>query len=163
MNICSNVTEQDLIILLRIAEQQKTQRAPKIKSKILQQTHDMKLAENLSTITKRLDEVKETTQKIGDVIKESQQETPQLATEDTPIHQPIENNEGVLCDVDLEKTLKSMENNNAGFSKTYHDPQSGWMLNNYPFKMLRGTTVEINNEKYIVYFQVFKSICWSNI
>ena len=41
-----------------------------------------------------------------------------------------------------------MENNNTGFLKTYHDPQRGWMLNNYPIKMLRGTEVEINNEEY---------------
>ena len=32
----------------------------------------------------------------------------------------------------------------TGFSKTYHDPQRGWMMNNYPIKMLRGTKVEIN-------------------
>ena len=50
------------------------------------------MAESLSPFTKKLDEVKETTQKRGDVNKESQSETPQLAIENTPNHQPIENN-----------------------------------------------------------------------
>ena len=27
---------------------------------------------------------------------------------------------------------------NTGFFKTYHDPQRGWMINNYPNKMVGG-------------------------
>ena len=71
MSICSNVTEQDLIHLRNLAEQQENQRALKIKNRILKQTHGYKLAENLSPITKKL---KESTTKIGDVIKESNSE-----------------------------------------------------------------------------------------
>ena len=37
---------------------------------------------------------------------------------------------------------------NTGFFKTYEDPERGWMLNNYPIKMLGVTEVEINNKKY---------------
>ena len=48
MSIYSNVTEQDLINLRKVAEQQKNQRAEKIKNRILKQTHDVKLAESLS-------------------------------------------------------------------------------------------------------------------
>ena len=100
MSIYSNVKEQDLINLRKLAEQQKNQRNEKIKNRILKQTHDIKLAENFSPITEKLDEVKKSIQELGDVIKESQQETPQLAIENTPtIHQPIENNEGVTYDV----------------------------------------------------------------
>ena len=36
----------------------------------------------------------------------------------------------------------------SGFSKTYHDPQRGWMINIHPIKMLRGTKVEINENNY---------------
>ena len=62
MSIYSNVTEQDIIILRNLPGQQKNQRALKIKKKrILKQTQVIKLAENLSPITKKLDEVKETT------------------------------------------------------------------------------------------------------
>ena len=62
MSIYSNVTEQDLINLRKLAEQQKNQRAEKIKNRILKQTHDVKLAESLSPITKKLDEVNKSTQ-----------------------------------------------------------------------------------------------------
>ena len=37
---------------------------------------------------------------------------------------------------------------NTGFLKTYHDPQRGWMTNNHPEKMLRGTNVEVNENNY---------------
>ena len=57
MSIYSNVTEQDLINLRKLADQQKEQRALKIKNRILKQTHDKKLAESLSPITKKLDKV----------------------------------------------------------------------------------------------------------
>ena len=84
------------------------------------------------------------------LLEESQPETPQSAIEKTPTHQPIENNEGVKYDGELENTLKNMENNNTGFCKTYHDPQRGWMLNNYPIKMLSGTEVKIINKENII-------------
>ena len=141
----SNVREQYSINLRKLVEQQKEQRALKIKNKVQKQTHDIKLAESLSPITKKLDEVKETNQKISDVVKDSQQETPQLAIEITPTHQPIENNEAVIYDVELENILNNMENNNTGFFETYHEPQRGWMLYNYPIKMLRGSMVKIND------------------
>ena len=112
MSIYSNVTEQDLDNLRKLAQQQKEQRALKIRNRILRQTHDKKLSESLSPITKRLDLVENNKgEKIGDLIKKSGQETSQLAIENTqtqtetpqlPIeynptaHQPEENNEGVI-------------------------------------------------------------------
>ena len=80
--------------LRKLAEQQKNHRAEKIKNRILKQTHDIKLADNLSPITKKLEDVKESTQKLGGGIEESQPDTPQLAIENAPLHQQIENNEG---------------------------------------------------------------------
>ena len=74
MNIYSNVTEQDLINLRKLAEQQKNERALKIKNKILKQTIDIKLAESLSPITKSLDKVIESTQNLGEVIRDSNSE-----------------------------------------------------------------------------------------
>ena len=148
MSISSNVTEQDLINLRKLAEQQKNQRAEKIKNGILKQTHDKKLAESLSPITEKLDEVKISTQDLGDVIKESQPQTPQLAIENTPTtHQPIENNEGTIYDVEIENTFNKMTDN-TGFFKSNHGPQRGWMINNHPIKMLQGTKEEINENKY---------------
>ena len=71
MSIYSNVTEQDLINLRNLAEQQKEHRALKIKNRILKQTHDVKLAESLSPITKKLDTLIESTKEISEVNKES--------------------------------------------------------------------------------------------
>ena len=117
MSIYSNVTEQDLDNLRKLAEQQKEQRARKIKNRILKRTHDIILAESLSPITNKLDDtskklgdvIKESTQKLGNVIKENI--PPQLAIENTPIHQPIEDNEGRVYDVELENTLYKMADN----------------------------------------------------
>ena len=53
MSIYSNVTEQDLIFLRKLAKQQKDQGALKIKIRILKQTHDIKLAESLSPSLKK--------------------------------------------------------------------------------------------------------------
>ena len=90
MSIYSNISKQELINLHKLAEQQKNQRAEKIKNRILKQTHDLKFAESLSPITNKLDE---TSKKLGEVIEESTQNlgiaikentTPQLAIENTP-------------------------------------------------------------------------------
>ena len=152
----SILTEQDLINLRKLADQQKNQRALKSKNRKLKQTHDIKFAESLSPITTRLDEVKESTRKIGDTKTENN--TPQQAIENTPTthqprentpttHQPIENNDGSIYDVELENTLINMKNN-TGFFKTKHDRQRGWMINNQPIKILRDTEVEIGGNKY---------------
>ena len=71
MSIYSKVTEQDLINLRKLAEQQKIQRALKVKNRILKQTHDTKLALSLSPIAKKLEEINQSTQKIGNVTQES--------------------------------------------------------------------------------------------
>ena len=74
MSIYSNVTEQDLINLRKLAQQQKEQRALKIKNRILKQTHDIKLAESLNPITKKLDTINKSTKEIGEDMKTSNSE-----------------------------------------------------------------------------------------
>ena len=116
MSVNFNVTEQYLIILRELAELQKNQRAHKIKNRILKQTHDVKLAESLSPITKKLSEVTESTQKIEEIVKESN--TPRLAIANTHNALPIENEQiqpGVIYDTSLEKTLNNMKNNTGFF------------------------------------------------
>ena len=106
MSIYSNVTEQDLFNLRKLAEQQKKERALKIKNRILKQTHDKKLAEPLSSITnpiterldevnksakkldsskesfspinEKLDTINESTQKVGEIVKESNSENKEI-------------------------------------------------------------------------------------
>ena len=71
MSIYSNVSEEDLINLRKLAEQQKEQRAIKSKNSILKQTHDVKLAERLFPITKKLDTINESTKQLGEIVKKS--------------------------------------------------------------------------------------------
>ena len=71
MSIYSNVTEQELIILHKLAQQQKTRRALEFENRIFKQPHDTKLAESLSPNTKKLDE---TAKKTNEVIKEPNSE-----------------------------------------------------------------------------------------
>ena len=164
MSIFSKVTEQDLNNIRKLAEQQKEKRAIKIKRRILKQTHDIKLAESLSPITEKFEYVNKSIQELGDVNRKSQPKTTQLAIERTPTthqpnentptthqtkedipttHQPIENIEGTIYDVEIENTLNT-KSDNTGYIKTYHDPQRGWMINNHPNRIMRGTKVEIN-------------------
>ena len=60
----SNVFEQELINLQKLAAQQQNQRAPKINNRILKQTLEVKLAESLSPMPERLDEIIKSTQEI---------------------------------------------------------------------------------------------------
>ena len=78
-----------MINLRKLAEQQKEQRVKKIKIRILNQTHDVKLAESLSPITKNLDEA---TEKITEVIKESTSEN-ENNQEKVPIEVILEDSE----------------------------------------------------------------------
>ena len=71
MSIYSNVTEKDLDNLRKLADQQKNERVLKIKNRILKETQDIKLAESLSPITKKLDTINESTKEIGEVIKQT--------------------------------------------------------------------------------------------
>ena len=71
MSIHSNVTEQGLINIHKLSEQQKNQRALKNKNIFLKQTYDIKLAESLSPITKKLDTVNESTKQLGERVKKS--------------------------------------------------------------------------------------------
>ena len=149
MSIHSIITEQDLINLRKLADQQRNQRALKIKNRILKETLDIKLAESFSPITTKLDEVNEYFKKIGEVIEKPQPENniPQPAIEHPQPHQPIENFEGVIYDTELENTIKNLKNN-AGFLKTIEDEEHGWMWNGYPVEILGGTEVQINDYKY---------------
>ena len=91
-----------MINLRKLAEQQKSRRALNFKNRISKQTLDIKLAESLSPVTKKLDEVNKSTQQslspitekldtIIESIKESQAQTPQPAIENTHTALPIEN------------------------------------------------------------------------
>ena len=144
MNVYSNVTQQDLIFLRKLAEQQKNQRALKIKSRILKQTQDIKLAESLSPITKKLDEVKESTRKIGEIVKETN--TSQPAIKNTHTALPIENEQrkpGIIYETSLENTLNSMKNN-IGFFNIEERENDDIFWTGFPVEKIGGNKLKIN-------------------
>ena len=158
MSIFSNVTEEDYINLRKLAEQQKQERALKIKNRILKQTHDIKLAESLSPITKKLDE---TSKKLDDTIKESTQNlenvineniTPKPAIENTPTIQPaIENTQtqpGILYEVSLENTLTNMKDKERGFFKITEDENGERYWNGKAVNISGSSKIEIEGENF---------------
>ena len=149
MSIYSNVTEQDLDNLRKLAEQQKEQRDLKIKNRILKQTHDIKLAESLSPITDRLDEVNKSTKKLGEIVQENI--TPQLAIknnqDDSQNILPIENEQrhaGVIYNTILENTLSNMKKQKGFFNIEERNDEIFW--NKIPVEILGDSTIKINNE-----------------
>ena len=161
MSIYSNVTEQDLINLRKLAQQRKEQRALKIKNRILIKTHDKKLAESLSPITKRLDLVENKKgEKIGDLIKKSespaieniqtQPQTPQPAIENTQNALPIENEQvqpGVIYDTSLENTLHNMKDN-IGFFNIEERDNGDIFWNGISVEKMGGKKLKINEKIY---------------
>ena len=153
MSIYSNVTEQDLINLRKLAQQQKNERALKIKNRILKQTHDKKLAESLSPITERLDLIENNKgETIGDIIKKSQEETPAIEnTQIQPETPAIENTQtqpGVLYEVSLEKTLTNMKNKEKGFFKIREDKNGQRYWNGIPVNISGDSRIEIDGKNF---------------
>ena len=54
-----------------------------------------------------------------------------------------------MYNVEIENTLNK-KTDNTGFFKTYHAPRRGSIIINHPMKMLRGSKVEINENKYTI-------------
>ena len=163
MSIYSNVTEQDLINLRKLAQQQKEQRALKIKNRILKQTHDEKLSESLSPLTKRLDLIENNKgEKIGELIKKSetlaientqtQPETPAIENTQTQPETPaIENTQtqpGVIYDVSLENTLTNMKDKQKGFFKIIEDENGQRFWNGIPVEISGDSRIAINGTNF---------------
>ena len=150
MSIYSNVTEEDMINLRKLSEQQKEQRALKIKNRLLKQTHDIKLAESLSPITKRLDEtseklgvvIKESAQNLGNVIKDNN--TPQLALE----NYQDDTQPGILYDVTLENTLSNMKDKQKGFFKIEEDENGRRLWNGIPVEISGDSRIEMKGKDF---------------
>ena len=138
MSIFSNVTEQGLIILRKLAEQQKEQRALEIKNRILKQTHDIKLAESLSPITKKLDTINESTNQLGERIKKSEVEdgnTETSAIENTNISRSL---------FDTLSHMKGIKN----FFKLEEKDDGEVFWNKIPIKALGENRIIIKDREY---------------
>ena len=150
MSIYSNVTEQDLDNLRKLAQQQKNQQAIKIKNRILEKTHDKKLAESLSPLTIRLDLIENNKgQKIGELIKKSETPTiedkPQSAIEDGNTQTPtIEN---INISRQLFDTLALMKTKKNFFKLTEGDDRKVYW-NGVLIKPLGDNRISNKNQEY---------------
>ena len=155
MSIYSNVTEQELDNLRKLAEQQKEQRALKIKNRILNQTHDIKLAESLSPITKKLDEVNKSaresltpinekldtinksTRRVGDILKES--------------------NSDIISSNLLQNTFDLLENTSTSL-KLNKDEDDNYKVLNSVIKPLGGDKILVNGNIYELTPEIHKAL-----
>ena len=136
MSIYSNVTEKYLDNLRKLAQQQKDQRAPKIKKKrILKQTHDIKLAESLSPNTKKLDTINESTKQL---VKKSDVED---GNTQTPA---IEN---ITATQSLRDTL-SFTKKSKNFFRLVENKDGKVFSNKIPIKAMGENRISINNHEY---------------
>ena len=148
MSIYSNVTEQDLINLRKLAFQQKEERAVKIKNRVLKQTHDEKLAQSLSPITKELDEVNKTNQEsLSSITKQLAKLDKKSEVTDGNTQTPaIENTNISRSLLDTLAFMKQSKN----FFKLIEDNDGTVFWNEMLIKPLGGNKISINNREYDV-------------
>ena len=142
------MTEQDLIYLRKLAEQQKNQRVEKIENRILKQTHDIKLAESPSPITNKLEDVKKSTQEVSEIIKKARPSQHiktilQNSQSQTPA---IENITGTQP---LRDTLAFMKQSN-NFFKLEERPNGRMYRNSVRNKPVRENTIDFIGREYDV-------------
>ena len=166
MSIYSNITEKDLDNLRKLAEQQKYQRALKIKNRILKQTHDEKLAESLSPITK---ELKKSTKKISEVIKESQSSENENNQDIVPVEIESEDeniqtnlralpNSSIFSD-QMTKTLGRLMSS-ANSLKIISTPTGATILG-VPIYTLGGDRIQIKVKIYDLTPEIYKALSYA--
>ena len=111
----------------------------------MKQTHDLKLAESLSLITKNIDEVNDSSKKLAEVIEKSHPEgnIPHPSDGHTPSRQAIEKKEGVIFDAELENTLKNMKKQKRFFNLEERNIGDN-IRNGFPIEKRGGKKLKIN-------------------
>ena len=138
-----------MINLCKLAEQQKDQRVLKIKNKILKQTHDVKLAECLSLKTEKINEVNESTEKLGEIMKESNSEINKVIVNDKIKNCPLS--------FRLQETLKSFAK--ESYSLELNQDKEVKMSNlGVPVISLGGDKLQVNDNIYELTPQKHKAL-----
>ena len=168
MSIYSNATEQDLDNLRKLAQQKKEQRALKIKSRILKETHDVKLAESLSPITKKLEEVHKSTKELGEIVKGSNSENVnnqkivpvEIESEDENIQTNLRAlpNSSMFSD-QMKKTLGRLMFS-ANSLKINITP-SGATIRGVPINTLGGDRIQIKDNDYDLTPEIYKALSFT--
>ena len=162
------MTQQDLINLRKLADQQNNQRALKIKNGILKQTLDIKLAESLSPLTKKLSEIIESTEKLGEVIKDSNSEN-EINQETAPVEIESEDeniqtnlsalpNRSIFSEL-MTKTLGSLMSSSNSFRiKPY---PSGATFLVVPRYTLGGDKLRIRDKDFELTPEIYKALSFT--
>ena len=168
MSIYSNVTGEDMINLRKLAEQQKEQRAIEIKNRILKQSHDIKLAESFSPITKKLDTINKSTKEIGDVIKTSNSENEnnqeivpvEIESEDENIQTNLRAlpNSSMFSD-QMKKTLGRLMS--SANSLKINTTPSGATILGVPVSTLGGDRIQIKDNVYDLTPEIYKALSYT--
>ena len=145
MSIYPNVTKEDLINLSKLADQQKEQKASKIKTRILKQTHDEKLAETFKPITNKLEKVITATEKIDPTFITFQNQLP----------------EGVTVSDSLIQSFAFM-NKSKNFFKTIRNTEGKLTWNGVIIKPLGDNRVKIGNDEYNLTPEIQKALTQTN-
>ena len=149
MSIYSNVTEKDLEKLRKLAKQQKNEKALEIKNRILKQTHDFKLAENLSPKTKKLDTINESTKEIGKVIQETNSKVDKKAL---PNSSKFSNS--------MRQTIGSLMNSRNSLKITQDESSKANILG-VPIQISEGDKVKINENIYELTPEIYKALTYT--
>ena len=149
MSIYSNVTEKDLDNLRKLAQQQKEQRAEKIKNRILKQTHDVKLAESSSPITKKLDTINESLQKVGDITKETGSNEKIMALPNSS-----------KFSIAMRQMLGSLMNSRNSLKITQDESGRANILG-APIQISEGDTIKINENVYELTPEIYKAFTYT--
>ena len=162
MSIYSNLTEQDLINLRKLGEQQKNLRALKSKNRVLKPFHDIK---SLSPITKKLHTINESIKKIGEVINKSNTENRNLQeilavkieSEDENVHTNLWAlpNSSILSDL-MTKTLGSLMSSSN--SLKINSSPSGAKIFSVTIYTLGGDRIRINDNIYDITPEIHKAL-----
>ena len=120
----------------KLAEQQKEHRALKIKNRILKQTHDVKFAETLSPITRKFDNINESTENLGGVIKES---ISKIDKKSLPNSSKFSNS--------MRQMLGSLMNSRNSLKSTQNELGRATILG-VPFQISESDTMKINENRY---------------
>ena len=115
----------------------------------------MKLAESLSPITNKLDEVNETSQNLGEINKKSKPETLQPAIENTQQQLRRKNDQddtqpGILYDVSLKNTLTNRKDKQKGFFKIKKDQNAQRFCNGIPVEISSDSRIATKGKDFII-------------
>ena len=147
MSVYPNVTEDDLASLEKLAEQQKNEKARKIKKRLFKQTYDRNLAETFEPITKKIDKVVEATKEL-----ESPNFVNSLVIKTPP---------RITVSEELAVTLGAMTGNRNQF-KIAKIEQGQRTINGVDFKIVGENSLKIGNNTYELTPEIRKALTQTN-